>query len=287
MKKERIIVSLTTWSKRIQNIPTVLDTIFAQTLPPDLVVLNLAYDEKIPQFVQDYINQHSIEVNRVPDTKVFKKLIPTLKKYPNDCIISIDDDWLYPNGMIADFMAVHKEYPNNPISGNRVILFNMQCHCGCASLTKSEYFGKYLEAIDDNVIINCPSDDIVYTYFANKAGFPYLRSNELYFTNMSPFNSNDSYSKDVVFTKSNGINETYDFLVKEYGELANFISQYINNNSISKIIHDIYSKSLLIETAKARKMGNYDIYGTTSYRVGNVIVKPFSVFKRLLGRYIH
>ena len=81
---ERIIVSLTTWSKRIGNIPVVLDTIFNQTVQPDLVVLNLAHDEIIPEDVKHYINSHNIEINRVKDTKVYKKLIPTLKKYPND-----------------------------------------------------------------------------------------------------------------------------------------------------------------------------------------------------------
>ena len=241
--REQIIVSLTTWSKRIQNIPTVLDTIFAQTLPPDLIVLNLAYEEQI----------------------LYKKLIPTLKRYPNDCIISIDDDWLYPKEMIADFMSVHKEYPNNPISGNREIIFNMQCHCGCASLTKAEFYSNYLDTINEQVIENCPSDDIVYTYFANKAGFPYIRSNELYFTNMTPLGSNYSYSKEVVFANSNGIKETYNYLVKEYGELNDFISQYINDKRVSKIIHDIYCKSIILETTKARKMGHYDIYCTKSY----------------------
>ena len=32
VKTEQIIVSLTTWSARINNIPVVLDTIFAQSL---------------------------------------------------------------------------------------------------------------------------------------------------------------------------------------------------------------------------------------------------------------
>ena len=55
MAKERIIVSLTTYSKRIGNIPTVLETIFNQTQKPDLVVLNLAFNESIPDDVQNYI----------------------------------------------------------------------------------------------------------------------------------------------------------------------------------------------------------------------------------------
>ena len=59
---ERIIVSLTTWSKRIGNLPTVLDTILAQTQRPDLIVVNLAYDEIIPDAIQTYFNTNNIEV---------------------------------------------------------------------------------------------------------------------------------------------------------------------------------------------------------------------------------
>ena len=40
--QERIIVTMTTYSKRIGNIPAVLDTIFKQTIHPDIVVINLA-----------------------------------------------------------------------------------------------------------------------------------------------------------------------------------------------------------------------------------------------------
>ena len=58
--KEQLIVSLTTWKPRIGNIPAVLDSIYAQTLPPDKVVLNLSYDEFIPTEVQSYIDAHGV-----------------------------------------------------------------------------------------------------------------------------------------------------------------------------------------------------------------------------------
>lgn len=181
LTKERIIISMTSYKHRLKNIPTVLDTIYAQTLRPDLVVLNLAFDEEVPDEVQNYIAKHKIEVNRVKDTKVYKKLIPTLKKYPNDCIITIDDDFLYPKGMIEDFWKVHIQYPDFPISGNKVFYNVYQCHCGCASLMKADYLGNYIDNIDEDVMRNCPCDDIVYTYLSNKNGHPYMRTCGLYF----------------------------------------------------------------------------------------------------------
>lgn len=192
--KETIIVTLTTWTKRIHNIPKVLDSIYAQSLPADYVVLNLAFDEVIPLEVDKYIHMHSVIINRVPDTKVYKKLLPTLKMFRDACVINIDDDWLYPRNMIEEFMATHKRYPNNPITGNYICFKHLNCHCGCASLTKYSFFDKWLDLVDDETILNCPSDDIVFTYLAARNGRYYIRTQNTYFLNMEPINNENSYS---------------------------------------------------------------------------------------------
>ena len=212
-QKEELIVSLTTWKARIRNIPIVLDSIVHQTLPPDRIVLNLAFEEVIPEDIQAYIDLHHIEVNRVPDTKVFKKLIPTLKKYPEACVVSIDDDWIYPEGMLEEFMRIHQAHPNAPISGNKVEAFGCNCHCGCASLTKREFFGPYLDWIDDQVIQHCESDDIVYTFFERKNGYSYIRTDSLYFDNMTPFNPSEPYS-----TPASSIIPDWHYLTGRFGK---------------------------------------------------------------------
>ena len=269
---ERIIISLTTWNKRINNIPVVLDTIFKQTVTPDLVVLNLAIDEVVPEDVQHYIDSHSIEVNRVSDTKVYKKLIPTLKKYPNDCVISIDDDWLYPDGMIEDFVKMHNRYPDYPISGNRIVMNGMQCHCGCASLQKACYFGEFIDYIDRGVIFNCPSDDMVYTYFSNKARHPYIRTSELYFENMTPYNNDISYSDSDV--RDSGIKFSYDFLVKKYGKIENVFLPYIKDFYLSDLLLKIHERDVERESWIACRKIENEIKQTKAYRLGSFLLKP-------------
>lgn len=270
---ERIIVSLTTYSKRISNIPAVLDTIFSQTQKPDLVVLNLAFEELIPVDVQKYIDTHNIEVNRVLDTKVYKKLIPTLKRYPNDCVITIDDDFLYPEGMIEEFVSIHHIWPDHPISGNREFFSGMKCHCGCASLTKACYYGRYLENIDDDVIRNCPSDDLVYTYFATKNGHPYIKTRGLYFVNMQSYNEVEGYS--VAMGGGDEIYDSLDYLIARFGKIddkALMWRKYLNivkNETQRDILCDIldsYYKDGVRE-------GCNIIYSTKSYRLGDFILK--------------
>lgn len=274
--KERIIVTLTTWSKRIGNIPYVLDTIYSQTLPPDLVVLNLAFEEVVPENVQEYIDQHCIEINRVLDTKVYKKLIPTLRKYPNDCVISIDDDWLYPQMMIEDFMNIHKRYPNNPISGNREVVCGIQCHCGCASLTKAEYFGDYLNIIDEDVMRNCLSDDMVYSYFSSKAGFPYIRTIGEYFLNMVPYNSTNGYSEICHYSE---IQASFNYLQERFGKIQNIIASYIDDKYYAELVNDVSIGITKYMVTQERREVENQIYSSYAFRIGRFLLKPLNWLK--------
>lgn len=271
---ELIIVSLTTYSKRICNIPAVLETIFSQSVKPDFVVLNLAYDEDIPKDIQSFIDNHPIEVNRVPDTKVYKKLLPTLKKYPEACVITIDDDFLYPNNMIEDMLRVHEQYPNYPISGNRVVFYGKQCHCGCASMVKAAFFGDLLSLIDDEVIGNCPSDDFVYTYFINKAGYAYVRTQGEYFRNMKSYNEGDGYTEGSGGFE--GVRRTHDYLVQRFGELQNNLNAYVADNQMSDLIYDIHQQIISQERENAKN----EAYASATFKLGKLIKKPFLWFKR-------
>lgn len=267
---EKVIVSLTSYEPRFQNLPTVLDTILAQTVKPDLIVLNLAHEAIVPNNVQEYLDKHKVEVFRVDDTRVYKKLLPTLKRYPNDIVISIDDDWLYPEEMIADFLDIHAKYPNHPISGNKLVFSEMICHCGCASLTKAEFFGEYLDMIDQKIIQNCSCDDIVYTYFANKAGFPYITTKKEYFTNLTPYNEGHGYSE--MFEEEHRVEKSFSFLVQEHGELPHFTDTYISDPYIAEILYHIHNLDKKDSINKAQ----IQIRSSARYKLGKIILKPLS-----------
>lgn len=279
MTREDIIVTLTSYGQRMNNLPIVLETIFAQSVLPDKVVLNLAFGESVPEIVAEYLKQHDVEINRVPDTKVYKKLIPTLKKYPEACVISIDDDFLYPNDMVSDFLVIHRRFPQFPISGNRVVLYGMQCHCGCASLTKAEYFGDYLHQIDDAVINHCPSDDMVYTYFATQAGHPYLRSEKEYFHNMQSCGDDQDNGYSVTIVGDRGIINTYAYLVKRFGAVPFDVGRYHTDGYLSRIVSEIENKALEEEMKRKEMEGERKVRSSHAYRFGKFLLKPFSWIK--------
>ena len=277
MKTERIIVSLTTWEKRIDNIPTVLDTIFAQTTPPDLVVLNIKEDLLIPDWVLRYLTEHQVEINIVSLEKVYKKIIPTLKKYPDDCIINIDDDWLYPSTMIEDFWTIHLKYPNNPISGNREFIKGLTCHCGCASLTKASFFDN-LDLIDKDVMENCPSDDAVFTYFAARSNRPYVWTDGLYFINLEPFNPNEPYTESDLIVDAVG--ESWDYLVSRFGDIQPLEELLI----LDRMILNILQKKQEFEISKAISDGRRSVRSSSAYKTGNFLLKPFFWLSKKRGK---
>lgn len=109
---KRIIVSMTSWEKRIENVKTVISTILKQTVEPDLVELNLSLaefpnkNEDLPLELQQFIlNNKKIEINWCEgNDNVFKKIIPTLKKFYGETyyLISIDDDMVYGEKFIEE-----------------------------------------------------------------------------------------------------------------------------------------------------------------------------------------
>lgn len=280
MEKERIIVTLTSYKPRLANLHTVLDTIFAQTLPPDIVVLNLAFDEVLPSDVSEYLETHNVDVFRVADTKVYKKLIPTLKRYPNDVIITIDDDFIYPSGMIEEFALLHSKYPNYPIGGSHWPYNGLMVpHCGCASLTKASFLGDYINKIDDDLILHCPCDDIVYSYLSVLNGHPYICTRNEYFLNMQPYNEQKGYSES--HAGDNGQQITFNYLKERFGELPEFFSAYLGDNALA------YTFQMMTKNEMENRLQNETdkIRASHAYKLGKVFTRPFSIIRNTLAKH--
>lgn len=96
----KIIVSLTSWSKRINQTHNTLKSIINQTRRPDLVRLNLDFDNfksgcaDLPSELIELCDIHFEE----HDLKVWEKIMPTIRDIEdNDYIlVTLDDDVTYP-----------------------------------------------------------------------------------------------------------------------------------------------------------------------------------------------
>ena len=93
-----IVVSLTSWTKRIQYVKKVVESIMKNTVQPDRVYLNLSKTEfegiQLPQDLVNYFDSDErLIINWVDgeNTKSMKKIFPILA-YLNDNDIIIDGD---------------------------------------------------------------------------------------------------------------------------------------------------------------------------------------------------
>lgn len=92
-----IIVSLTTFSKRLNDVHLAIESIMEQTLKANRIILWLdeSYTNvRLPQAIK-LLTERGLEIKYCKDLRSYKKLIPSLYTFPNDAIITIDDDLIY------------------------------------------------------------------------------------------------------------------------------------------------------------------------------------------------
>lgn len=96
-----MIVSLTTIPGREPYLQSVLQSIVPQLKEGDRIVLNVCEEYKrfpketlkLPDTIKDY-DKNILVVNKAEDYGPLTKLVPTLKKWPNEQILTVDDDCL-------------------------------------------------------------------------------------------------------------------------------------------------------------------------------------------------
>lgn len=121
----RIIVSMTTYPARISTVAAAIESIMNQTVKADKIILWLAKENfpdgisKLPERLLQ-MQSRGLEIKWTDcDYKSFKKIIPALQEFPDDIIITVDDDLIYDKCMIELLYESYKKYPN-AISAMRV-----------------------------------------------------------------------------------------------------------------------------------------------------------------------
>lgn len=118
MPKQQVIVSLTSFPEAIPYATQAIRTILKGLLLPDKVVLYLDTqkfpDGVLPPELEELKAENPIfEVRFNPDEiRSYKKLIPALKDFPNDVIVTIDDDICYPAELLRNLIRLHKQLPD-------------------------------------------------------------------------------------------------------------------------------------------------------------------------------
>lgn len=178
------------------------------------------------------------------DIKNFKKFIPTINRFKNDLIITLDDDILYPNNLFENMLKCYKLLGgNNPVSFGKqtsdwiIDGKYLYSHYGGGSVVKYNYYNNKINEIFRKVTkdriskgIKCP-DDVLYTYAALLNGYKYKRCKKY----VIKVNSYIPEEKNIAFSENN---KNYTRLYHQYHSI---IRQFIKN-TYNKTILNIIEK---------------------------------------------
>lgn len=117
-----IIVSMTSWKPRIDAVARAFKAVTDQ-IKEDmdvhcvLVLCTEEFPNKEEELPKDLLDL-AIEILWTErNTRSHKKLMPTMRKYPDNAIIVIDDDTCQVEGWLRTFIEDHTKYPNDIIFG--------------------------------------------------------------------------------------------------------------------------------------------------------------------------
>jgi hypothetical protein len=172
-----IVVAMTSWVKRIENVKPVVENIMKGTLQPDRLYLSLSVEEfpnketDLPKDLVDYFNSDGrLILNWVEgeNTKTMKKVFPVLQYLDDDDIIlPVDDDIMYPLDYVEKRVMEYKTH-FQPISGlkdnkDSYLYTNnkMLCNLGYCCLFTKKMMKHWDEYVDDKVLRSY-NDDTCY-----------------------------------------------------------------------------------------------------------------------------
>jgi hypothetical protein len=115
-RDKQIVLSLTSFPGRIQDVWIVVECLFRQTFKSDKIILWLSESQfkgiELPKLLIDQ-QKRGLEIRYVQsDLKSHKKYIYALNQFKNDYIITVDDDLYYDNKLIQNLIVLKEKYPN-------------------------------------------------------------------------------------------------------------------------------------------------------------------------------
>ena len=170
-----IVVTMTSWTKRIGNVKKVVESVMSNTISPDRLYLNLSKTEfdgiDLPTDLVEYFDSDDrLIINWVEgeNTKSMKKVFPILGYLDDDdIIINIDDDALLPKGFIENRYNEFK-IKQSPITSCNNPKFHIidkslgVWSCGAGSLFQKKMLNGYEKFIDDT-LTHTYNDDWCYS----------------------------------------------------------------------------------------------------------------------------
>ncbi len=118
-RNKKIIVSLTSYHKRFSTLDSCVKTLLLQTMKPNKIILYIVEDDKkyLPEKVLK-LQKYGLEIRYVKDDlRPHKKYYYAMKEFPNDIVITTDDDCLYSKYLVEELYKTYKKFPHAIAAG--------------------------------------------------------------------------------------------------------------------------------------------------------------------------
>lgn len=113
----QLIVSLTSYPKRMETLYITLTSLLLQREPPDRLLLWLTHEEfpngeaDVPEKVL-CLKKFGLEICHCENLRSYTKLVPALREYPDAVIVNADDDMYYSDIWLQGLYQAYKQNPN-------------------------------------------------------------------------------------------------------------------------------------------------------------------------------
>lgn len=121
-RQPRVIVSLTSYPPAIGPVAETVKSLLRGSALPDRIVLYVTPAEfegaPLPgELVELAARSDIFEIRHYPtNIRSYRKLIPALDDFPDDIIVTVDDDVKYHRHMLRDLIRLHEEHPGTVIA---------------------------------------------------------------------------------------------------------------------------------------------------------------------------
>lgn len=125
-REQKVIVSLTSFPKRIDTVWLTIETLFRQSCKADEIILWLAesqFDgvESLPENLLR-MRERGLTIRFCDDLRSHKKYFYVMQEHPEDLVILADDDIFYSFDVIRKLLKMHKKYPNEIVCMTTAII---------------------------------------------------------------------------------------------------------------------------------------------------------------------
>ena len=115
-RDKRVIISVTSFPKRFNQLVLTLKSIILQDIVPNKIIVYLGSDTNEKDITLDMkkLQKYGVEyrIDKELNLKGHKKYFYALREFKDSIVITIDDDIIFPKTMVTELIRCYEKYPN-------------------------------------------------------------------------------------------------------------------------------------------------------------------------------